>query len=570
MRVHCLQLGALAVAVTALIGHGATFAVPAPSVGPPPNPQAWSREIIPMLRLGPAARAWYICPKTASVGGAFHASVSPSLGVAEAGLTLNSSSSVASGICVSLGGNPGVGGFAVKTSGGRPLWEDRFAPWVPYQAYVLEAVVERGRVRAQMLEADGKTLISQSPWLSAPEALATSETFGSLFAHAGMARFWGWGRTQTPLAALTDDAPNKRRLVQDEKSPWLIVGPGNWMWTAADRKRIRQAAVVERSSAIDRTTSGSLRQWECRVKPNAGAGGAGMLFQTNEKLDQGFIAWLGGTFGAGSLMLYRLPGECLWSGAQDNWHYDTEYLVRAETRPGQVRAQLFRADGQTLVQETPWVSISDEESKRSGFLGFQTWLGTAEFSGFSAGTAVAAQSGEPRLATTAQSVLGPGWTASGDGTWSETGSVRGWLRQTDSPHRALALNTTITGIMGKWRCRAKVAPGTEAAGLVFQAAPDGQAGFACLLTGTGLRLESLAGKTLWESAGLQWTRDTEYVLEGEVMVDRVAVRLYAADGKTLLAECPAVYVPEANNRRTGSIGALVRGGSAEFAAWELR
>ena len=567
MRVHCRQTAALAVILAALLGHGAAFAAPPARVGPSLSTQLWWREIIPMLRLGsPRSNGSYMSLTMTGVGGAFHVSVSPSLGTSEAALDLGSWSANAFGIRVSLGGNPGVGGFAVSTASGR-LWEDRFAPWMPYHAYVLEAVVEPGRVRAQMLEGDGRTLVSQSPWLAVPKALALTETPAALLTRAGMTRFWGWGRTQTPLAALTDDAPNKRRLVQDEKSPWLIVGPGNWMWTTSDRKRLRQSAVIERTSALDRSTPGSLRKWECRVKPDPGVGGAGMLFQVNEKLDQGFLAWLGGTPGAGTLMLYRLPMECLWSGTQDNWHYDTEYVLRAEMRPGQVRAQLLQADGRTLIQESPWVAISDDESKRLGLFGFQTWLGTAEFAGFSAATAVVA---EPRVISAAQSALGAGWTASGDGVWNWTDEERSRLRQTATPQRALALNAGLTGAIGKWRCRTKVAPGTTAAGLVFQAAADGQTGFACLLTDTGLRLENLSGKTMWESAGLKWTRGTEYVLEGEVMTDRVAVRLYAANGTTLLAESPAVYVPETNNHRTGASGALVRGGAAEFSGWVVR
>jgi len=54
------------------------------------------------------------------------------------------------------------------------------------------------------------------------------------------------------------------------------------------------------------------------------------------------------------------------------------------------------------------------------------------------------------------------------------------------------------------------------------------------------------------------------------MTDRVAARLWSADDQTLLSECPAVYVAEANNHRSGVLGFVVRGGPAEFRGWELR
>mgnify|MGYP002682702911 CR=1 FL=1 len=62
------------------------------------------------------------------------------------------------------------------------------------------------------------------------------------------------------------------------------------------------------------------------------AGGAGLLFQVNDDLSKGFNAWLGGTFGAGSLMLYRQPMQALWSSPPDSWHYDEDLLIRAQTR----------------------------------------------------------------------------------------------------------------------------------------------------------------------------------------------------------------------------------------------
>lgn len=512
-----------------------------------------------------------ICDDLSGGPGAWRGTVEPAVGTTEAGLWFQGQQDPESGFLATLGGNPGVGGFALKGPGGKVLWEDRFAPWRPYQPYVLEAVVEEGRVRAQLLEADARTLISQSPWVAIDAQTTVEGRQVGLYARDGIARFWGWERSPRALAELTEDAPNRRRLVQDENSPWVIIGPGSWMWTTSEHRRVRQNATVERSSAINRQVSGTARVWECRLKVDPGAGGAGMLFQVNEQADDGFIAWLGGNPGAGALILYRLPQDCLWSGPDGNWHYDTDYLLRAETRQveggGEVRAALYASDGETLIQESPWIPVSAERAARPGNLGFMTWLGTAEFWGFDASTSAAP--GTPGGTGPAQG-LGPGWVLAGQGSWEWADEERGALRQTGASGEAKALNRALAGIMGRWQCRVMVGPETAAAGLLFQTSADFRQGFAAVLCADGFRLEDLTGKVLWENPDLQWERETEYVVEGEVMTDRVAVRLLAADGTTVLTECPAVYVSDTNNRRSGYLGVITRDGPARFWALSIR
>ncbi len=528
----------------------------------------WSRtrEVIEMIRQGSEAGTRVaFCEQVRGRHGAWRSIVEPALGAKEAGIWFLGTKDLQDGFRVVLGGNPGIGGLALRSAAGATLWEDRYAPWSAYQPYVLEGVVEQGKVRVQMFEWDGRTLISQSPWIDVPEQATEREGALGLYTMDGIARFWNWERADRPLSPIVEDAPNKRRLVQ-EGSTWTVVGPGNWMWTTAAKQRLRQCAPVERSSALDRRMCGALRQWECRLKVDQGTGGAGMLFQANEQADQGFIAWLGGTPGGGSLMLYRLPVDCIWSGQQGNWRYDTEYVLRAETRPGAARAQLLESDGKTVIQETPWVGVPESDAARSGFMGFMTWRGTAEFWGFSEATQQAAGRAEPARPGPSQQ-LGAGWVALGDGQWEWADDAQTHLRQKGAPEQAVALNMNLAGIEGIWRCRVRVGEGTRAAGLVFQANKDLQEGFACLLTSEGCRLENLAHKVLWEDESAKWSRGGEYVLEGEVMVDRVAMRVLAADRTTVIAECPAVYVPERNNHRAGYLGVLTRGGPAEFWGW---
>ncbi|MCX7600200.1 MAG: hypothetical protein N2512_15235, partial [Armatimonadetes bacterium] len=389
-----------------------------------------TRHEVAMLHQGaPAGEAVALCRTVAGRGGAWRTGVEPSLGAAEAGLWVQADENLAQGLLATLGGGPASGGgLRLRTPGGDVLWEDKLAPWQPYQPYIVEAVVEDGRARVQLFEADGKTLLSQSPWVDAPAGSLGQPGHLALYTRDGRARFFSWERAEAPLSPIVADAPNKRRLVQGEDSPWVVVGPGNWMWTDITRTRLRQYAVIERSSAILRQPTGPEGTWECRVRVSPGAGGAGMLFLADAAAQTGFIAWLGGEWGNGGLMLYRLPLEILWSGAQGCWHYDTDYILRAEARGGWVRAQLFSADG-ALLQESPWAPMTEEERTRQGYLGFMTWMGCAEFWGFPSaeGAEEIAQGAAPAAPQVPAGDIGKGWFALGDGAWEWANDA---LRQT--------------------------------------------------------------------------------------------------------------------------------------------
>lgn len=520
-------------------------------------------EVLMLYQGAPRGEAVALSRTVTGHGGAWRTGVEPSIGAAEAGLWLQADESLTRGLLATLGGGP-AGGLRLRTPSGDVLWEDRLAPWRPYQPYIVEAVVEDGRARVQLFEADGKTLLSQSPWLDAPPGSMDAAGHLGLYTRDGRARFFSWEHAETPLSPIVPDAPNKRRLVQDQESPWVVVGPGNWMWTDATKTRLRQYAAVVRSSAILRQLSGPEGTWECRVRVSPGAGGAGMLFLTDAEAKTGFIAWLGGEWGNGALMLYRLPLDALWSGAQGCWHYETDYIIRAEARDGRVRAQLLSADG-AVLQESPWAPMTDEERTRQGYLGFMTWMGCAEFWGFP-GAAEAGEARQPAAAPAMQAPattdIGKGWFALGDGTWEWT---NGTLRQTGTPARGMALCADIRGALGRWKCCARLSQGATA-GLIFQASRDGKEGFVALLAPDGFRLEDLSGRVLWRDDKVRWDVGTEYIIEGEILVDRVAGRLRDATGK-VLSEGPAVYVPASNNDRLGHLGALCHTAPADFSSF---
>jgi len=563
---------------------GLAAETPAPAEAPEPlgadwvvrgdGEWVWIREYQRLVKQPiPTGTHSALCPTISGREGAWRCWVEPALGTAGAGMWFQASPDLSRGFLCVLGGNPPLGGLRLQNAVGETLWEDKWAPWKPYQPYVLEGVVEPGRVRVQMLEWDAQTLVSQSDWIEVPAEATEPEGCLGLYTTEGIARFWNWARAETPLSPITEEAPNKRRLVQSEGSEWVIVGPGNWMWTDRQKQRIRQYAPVERSSAINRSRRGAWQTWRCRVQVSPGAGGAGMLFQTDEEAQTGFLCWLGGNWGAGGLMLYRLPTDCLWSSGQDFWRYDTEYVLQATTRQGGVRVQMFAADGQTLLVESPWIEIPEEEAAREGYVGFMTWKGMAEFAEFSEDTRLAVEPEPESPAAEGSEGLGPGWKAFGEGRWEWAGEERTTIRQTAAVEKATVLAPSPAGILGVWRGRVKISEGTDAAGLLFQADPGLKEGFLCLLTGppeTGsLKLQNLAGRTLWAGPQVVWQTGTEYVLEGHVEIDRVRVRLLAADGQAVLAESPAIYVSDTNNHRTGVLGFTTHGGPAEFGGWGL-
>jgi len=518
-----------------------------------------TREVTRMFLLRPQdGRADAVCETIRGAHGAWRCLVQPSLGVKQCGFWFQAAHDLRRGFRCELNG-----GFVLKDAAGKILWADELASWSPYQAFMLEGIVEKGRVRVQMLHYDRQTLLSQSDWVSVPAELTEQEGCLAVSTEKGVVRFHKAERSETPLAALTDDAPNKRRLAQGSRSEWRVLGTGNWTWADAGRTRIRQQAQTERAWALNRAVHGSNRVWQCRVRVSANAGGAGMLFQVDERCEGGFNCWLGGKPGAGSLILYRnggpgKTGKALYSSKPGKWHFNEDLMLQAETKPGKVRARLLKADGQTVICETPWIAVPPEESNRAGFLAFHTWKGNAEFWGFSDGTE----------ATTTQSAssLGADWTTTGDGDWQWVSDAQTTLRQTAKAKSASCLTTAITGAKGTWRCRVS----GEDAGLLFQANRELKEGFLCVLERDTVRLFDLSqpGQPIWESAKFKRPKSGACLVEGIVATDRVSARLLTPAG-TVLAESPAVWISDTNNDRQGHLGFAARNGPAEFSAWSF-
>jgi len=489
--------------------------------------------------------------------------VEPSPTAAAAGIWFAATPNLDSGYRLTLGGNPGVGGVQLHDAAGALLWEDKYAPWTYYTPYVLEGIAEAGRVRVQVFRWDGTTLEAQSDWIEAPGSVPETMRGCGLYAE-GIARFYCSEAADSPLSPIRADSATKLRLVTSDDSEWTIIGPGEWKWTTPEKKVLRQGLDVHRSSVVNAKLGGAEGRWRCRILLEKGAGGGGLLLRTDPQVQSGFLVWLGGTYGAGSLMLYRRPLGQMWSSDQGHWHYDTEYILEGTVKDGKVSGKLMKADG-TVMVESPEMELSEEEKGLTGNLGFMTYIGKARFWDFSDETRVA--DATAAVEGPNASALGPDWVVSG-GDWAWANDAKTALVQKAQKGSATAINTALTGSKGTYRATITPQEGAQAVSLLFQVSPDMKEGFEVRL-GKGVALRTLSGRSLFEKPDFSWAPGQSYAVEGIVVTDRVSLRISDTEGNVLLKP-DDFYVSDTNNTRVGGIGFRTIDGTSRFSDWSVQ
>lgn len=507
-----------------------------------------------------AARAWLPPP---GEGGCWRAVVEAGPYAGKAGIRWAAAADGTGGYAGEVIGSE-TGGLALVDPAGKTLWRDEGMGWCAYTPVWIEGIVAEGRVRLQMLAADRTTLMAQSPWFPvAPDHASAAGPNLALFTAGNTAHFCLAERSATPLAEFTPDNPSALRVPAAGDPTWAVIGGGVWRWKDRSRQVLLSTRNVERTTAFLTAPAPAEGTWRCRIRLNQGTCGGGMLIHADRELQNGFLVWLGGTYGNGCLMLYRYPIQCLWAGPQGVWNWDTDYHIEAILKAGTLQARMLAADGTTVLAESPALPIAAGDAQRTGMTGFQTWHGTGEFSGFDGQETPAA----PAAVAATAKALGDGWLAEA-GQWVWGDDTHKTLRRQDRDGLGAARCEAIQGARGGFRCRAK-ALGAEAVSLRFQVSPDGSAGFECRLAADGLALRTVAGQVLWETKEARLADGTEVVLEGLVTTDRVKIRVSAADGR-VLAESVERYVSDANNDRSGFLGLGCEGGPAEFWDWGWR
>ena len=489
--------------------------------------------------------------------------VEPSPTTEAAGIWFAATPGLGSGYRLTLGGNPGVGGVQLHDALGALLWEDKYAPWTYYTPYILEGIAEPGRIRVQMLRWDGTTLEAQSDWIDAPDCAPDTARGCGLYAR-GVARFCHWEAPDTPVSPIVPDSPSRLRLITSDDSEWTIIGPGEWKWMTPERRVLRQGKDVHRSSVVNANLGGAEGTWQTRILLERGAGGGGLLLRTDPQVQTGFLVWLGGVHGAGSLMLYRMPLDQMWASSQDQWFYDTEYILEGTVQDGKVSGKLMRADG-TVIVESPQFDLTEGEMRLTGNLGLMTYIGRGRFWDFSEETRAAAPAST--LETEQAPALGPGWVVRG-GDWHWIDGAQTAMAQEAAHGTAAVISTVLTGARGVYSATVTSGPEAEAVSLLFQVSPDLREGFELRL-GEGAVLRNMAGRILFEHRGFAWTPETSYLLEGIVETDRVSLRITDTEGNVLL-RADDFYVSDRNNTRIGGIGFQTINGTATFADWTVQ
>ncbi|GMV95017.1 MAG: hypothetical protein AMXMBFR82_47950 [Candidatus Hydrogenedentota bacterium] len=480
-----------------------------------------------------------------------------------AGMWIGRSENPADWLLLVLDGQYEGRGFALLDSAGSVLWEDPWVEWVSYTPYLLEAVCEPGRVRVQLFGWEGPELLSQSDWLEIPAHDSSQRYFG-FHTDRAIARFQGWEIAAEPMSPIVPDAPNRLRLVNDAGSEWRVVGHGKWMWSSPERTTLKQSADIERTTAVYLGHPQTEGIWRTQVRVHPRAGGAGLLYRTDESAEQGFSAWLGGTPGAGALMLYTLsPVEALWTSEQNIWHYDTSYVLEARVGNGQTRARLLAEDGATVIAESPPFPVPADTPGAAALAALQTWKGTARFGPIQ----ISEQSLSDATMPSAELPALEGWKVL-SGAWSESGEGGdAGLRADGGDSPARIVNESIQGAKGVWTSSVVPETGASEFGLLFQVDPDLKRGFLLRIADSEVSLNTLEGRTLWQQAFEGIEPGHALILEGIVATDRIRIRVSQVDG-TVLVESSDCYVSDTNNDRIGGMGFVCTGG-ARFSGWSF-
>ena len=136
------------------------------------------------------------------------------------GLYCGTDAAGAGGVAVELNGGD-TPALVLRDPAGKVLWQDAGVGWYLYTPVWLETIVEAGRVRAQMLAADGKELLAQSPWVASSTAPGAAAAGLAAFTAGNTARFTFLQRAVTPLAEVTPTT--RRRYAFRADGRWLVA-----------------------------------------------------------------------------------------------------------------------------------------------------------------------------------------------------------------------------------------------------------------------------------------------------------------------------------------------------------
>ena len=191
--------------------------------------------------------------------------------------------------------------------------------------------------------------------------------------HATQALLWSfWGAGGVLLAWLAVIALGAN---------WLTKGDGKWEWGDDDQTLLRQTEKPTSASCLNTTVTGARGTWRCAVKAPDGTTAAGLLFQVNKELTEGFALLL--TPQGARLLDLGQKGRVLWESDKAKLTAGTPFVLEGLVQTDRLVARVLSADGKTVIVESPPVYVSDKNNEREGCLGVRTEGGVAEFPSWS-------------------------------------------------------------------------------------------------------------------------------------------------------------------------------------------
>ncbi len=243
-------------------------------------------------------------------------------------------------------------------------------------------------------------------------------------------------------------------------------------------------------------------------------------------------------------------------------------LVREGPR---YRVQLLTGDGASVLSQSPWLPRDGAPAATAALFARG---GVARFGGWRAAAQPASELLDfpPNLARLGGE--GSGWRVTGGGNWHWTDATRSTVAQARAVDRSFALCRQRPMGPGTTRARIRIHPGAGGAGIVTQTSENLTGGFTCWLGGqfgAGCLMlyehEPVGPRELWAGKPDQWHYDEDLVVEIATRSGEARVRLYQADGATLLDESPWVATEQARSEAEGYLALQTWLGTAEFSAF---
>ena len=224
--------------------------------------------------------------------------------------------------------------------------------------------------------------LARSPWKDIPDAERGREGYLGFHTWRGSVEFWAFSEDTQTAPVVTN--PRAESALDPE---WTIVGDGQWQWASSQKTALHQITPTAGTSIVHTGVRGARGSWRCTMKTDRDTRSAGLLFQVDAKLKEGFLCLLR----PGRLSLHDLSQQAKqthelkanWESTACKWKPGESYVLEGLVVTDRVAVRLLSADGRTAICESPEVYVPDRNNERQGHIGLTTRGGSEVFSSWS-------------------------------------------------------------------------------------------------------------------------------------------------------------------------------------------